>query len=200
MKRIIIVCYLLCLCCQIHSQSIKCSVSDSMNIASRVKADNVLCLFDSIPGEVLLYSIMDKEYYLIFKTKDSYKEYYVLTHNENKTEIKTVASIFNYDIDTKYSKKGFPKKQRRYMKLMKLQRKAVMNGFETGNYPSGYRTTFPNTTSLGESFSYFVMKDSNGNRHGECRFYGIMTPCPIDVNLWLYFNNQIISQNSRLHL
>lgn len=51
--------------------------SDSTAMVSRAKADAVLQHFDTIQVPKLLYSLDNKDFYLIIKDTLCYKEYYV---------------------------------------------------------------------------------------------------------------------------
>ena len=50
-----------------------------MALVSRIKADIVLSKFDTIYGKKMLYSLQNREYYIIIQTGDYYDEYVVKT-------------------------------------------------------------------------------------------------------------------------
>ncbi len=66
MKKVIILFLVLCssFC---WAQSSWKKMSDSLAMLSRAKADKVLIYFDTLKSPKLLYSVLDKNYYVLIK-------------------------------------------------------------------------------------------------------------------------------------
>lgn len=67
MKKIATIFLTLCIASLVYAQSDWKAILDSLALESRAKADIVLSKFDTISGEKILYSLQDRDYYLIFK-------------------------------------------------------------------------------------------------------------------------------------
>ncbi len=58
---------------------------NSLLMESRIKADRVLGQFKKVhPKDVLLYSTLDKSYYVLIKANNQYQEYYITTNKNGK--------------------------------------------------------------------------------------------------------------------
>ncbi|MDM1362568.1 hypothetical protein [Myroides marinus] len=77
MKKAYSIILILCFSFVCKAQNERETVSDTMAMVSRNKADAILKHFDTIESPKILYSLEDKYYYLIIKDTPCYKEYYV---------------------------------------------------------------------------------------------------------------------------
>lgn len=108
---------------------------------SREKADKVLRLFDTIHAPKLLYSIEDKHYLVIIKIDQSFSEYYVkMTSNSNISDVRLLDNIEG-------------------------KSELLIRAFDFEKYSS--ELIFDNRGIISVK-KYFVIKDENGNRYGEC--------------------------------
>ena len=114
MKRIVITCFALfwiSLCYAQHDLKI---ISDSLAIASRAKADIILSKFDTIVGKKILYSLLDKDYYIIIQDNDNYREYFVSTDSlTNVIYVKKIDTNRDKEIVELKAKRFLPKKKRK---------------------------------------------------------------------------------------
>lgn len=146
MKTIFIFLLILSNCTSCHAQKEMKELdekSKSFFIAmqSREKADKVLRHFDTILAPKLLYSIDDIHYLVIIKIDQSFSEYYIkLTSNSNISDVRL---------------------------LDKIERKSelLFRAFDFEKYSS--ELIFDNRGIISVK-KYFVIKDENGNRYGEC--------------------------------
>jgi hypothetical protein len=117
------------------------SRSFSLAMQSREKADKVLRLFDTIHAPKLLYSIEDKHYLVIMKIDQSFSEYYVkMTSNSNISDVRLLNSNEEKSV-------------------------ILIRAFDFEKYSS--ELIFDNRGIISVK-KYFVVKDENGNRYGEC--------------------------------
>ncbi|MBS4012385.1 MAG: hypothetical protein KGZ97_01320 [Bacteroidetes bacterium] len=131
----------------------------SFNLAmqSRASADTVLQLFDTAALK-LLYSIDDKNYWIITKESKNFKEYYVrLDSCSNILENK---SLGNYKGDLNL----------------------VIEAFNIGKYNS---ELIFDSRGIISAKKYFVIKDKDGKRYAECSVLSLPF-VHIDENLDMY--------------
>lgn len=151
-------------------------VSDSLAMVSRAKADEVLMYFDTLKSSKLLYSILDKDYYVLVKDEEKkYKEYYITTDSLGKiTEV-------------------------RFLERTKRENKELsqLNPFELQKYCSGFIIKMPDAEYVRGPSSYFVVKDESGERHGEFCLSTFTLPIPIDGKLYGYLVRRLSEQMSK---
>jgi predicted nucleic-acid-binding Zn-ribbon protein len=147
--------------------------SDSLAIVSRAKADMVLNKFDTIKGMKLLYSLKDKDYYVVIKDDCNYKEFYVLVDSSDRVI------------------------EMRILKSKKEDRKLFSQAFELSKYHSNFITRMPNATYVRGEPSYFTIKDQMGKRYGEYSLSSLTLPNPIDGDLYGYLFRRIIEQSTK---
>jgi hypothetical protein len=166
--------------------------SDSLALISRTKADIVLSHFDSIYSPKILYSLLDKNYYVIIKKNNNYKEYYISTDSiSNIINFKEVIKNHN----TKNSKQFISNKKKiKALKRIEEEQKTIKDAFELSKYHTNLITCVPEATYISGVPSYFVIKDENGKRYGEYSLSSITTPSPINPNLWVYLLKSITEQ------
>lgn len=148
-------------------------MSNSLAIISRVKADTVLSKIGVIHGTKLLYSLRDRDYYLIIKVDNCYREYYISTDSlGNLTEMRT-------------------------LKSRNKDRKLMSQAFELNKYHSGFITKMANATYLRGEPSYFTVKDETGKRYGEYSLFSLTLPSPIDGGLYAYLLRRTIEESAK---
>lgn len=185
MKRIVTIYFILGIVFLSYAQNDWKAISDSLALESRAKADIVLSKFDTISGEKILYSLQDRDYYLIFKQDSCFKEYVVKVDGVcNILSIKEVEK--DKEIELLKSKKFLSRGSRKHLKRLLEERQMVKDAFDTSQYSPEFRTFMPNATYVAGVPSYFVMKDENDKRYGEYSLSSITTPCPINPDLWAY--------------
>lgn len=185
MKKIATICFTLCITCFCYAQSDWKETSDSLALESRVKADIVLSKFDTISGKKILYSLLNRDYYIIFQLDNYYKEYVVRIDSIcNILDIKEVGN--DKEIEKLKAKKFLPKSKRKLLKQLEENKQIISDAFNTNQYSTKLTTSLPNATYIAGVPSYFVMKDENNKRYGEYSLSSIITPCPINPNLWAY--------------
>lgn len=185
MKKIVAICLTLCSACLSYAQSDWKSISDSLALESRAKADILLSKFDTISGEKILYSLQDRDYYLIFKQDSCFKEYAVKVDDVcNILSIKEVEK--DKEIEELKAKRFLSRGSRKQLKRLLEERQMVKDAFDASQYSPEFRTSMPNATYVAGVPSYFVMKDENDKRYGEYSLSSITTPCPINPDLWAY--------------
>lgn len=185
------ICFIFLLCCSSYciAQNKWKEISDSLKIVSRDKAEIVLSHFDTIPGRKMLYSLLDKDYYIIISSKDStYREFYVSTDslfviNEFR-EINTHLTNRNY-------KSKF--KKRKELKRLKEECETIIKAFHICDCKSDSIYKGEATYISGVS-SYFILIDENKKKCQEHRFYSFTSPPPIDPHLLIYFLRQFSIQ------
>jgi hypothetical protein len=185
MKRIVTICFILGIVFLSYAQNDWKAISDSLALESRAKADIVLSKFDTISGEKILYSLQDRDYYLIFKQDSCYKEYVVKVDSVcNILSIKEVEK--DKEKEELKAKRFLSRGSRKQLKRLLEERQIVKDAFDTSQYSSEFRTSMPNATYVAGVPSYFVMKDENDKRYGEYSLSSITIPCPINPDLWAY--------------
>ena len=185
MKRIVTICFILGIVFLSYAQSDWKAKSDSLALESRAKADIVLSKFDTISGEKILYSLQDRDYYLIFKQDSCFKESVVKVDGVcNILSIKEVEK--DKEIKELKAKRFLSRGSRKQLKRLLEERQIVKDAFDMSQYSPEFRTSMPNATYVAGVPSYFVMKDENDKRHGEYSLSSITTLCPINPNLWAY--------------
>jgi hypothetical protein len=154
-------------------QAQKPETSDTSAIISRKKADAVLSYFDTIQGTKLLYSMRDKDYYVIIQENYCCKEYYVsIDSSGTLNEIRTLQSS-------------------------KKEKGILLKAFDLNNYHAGLVTRVPDATYVRGEPSYFVIKDENGKRYGEYSLSSLTLPLPINGKLYGYLFRRTIEQASQ---
>ena len=107
---------------------------------SRAKADIVLSKFDAISGEKILYSLQDRDYYLIFKQDSCYKEYVVKVDGVcNILSIKEVEK--DKEIEELKAKRFLSRGSRKQLKRLLEERQIVKNAFDTSRYSPEFMTS-----------------------------------------------------------
>ena len=152
--------------------------SDSLALVSRNKADMVLSHFDSINSTKMLYSLSGKNYYVIVKNTDKYKEYYIYT------------DIYGNVLQFKEIEK-LPKKKQTKKKLQRIELDTVSlnKAFDINRNNTDFTTNNQEASDKKYDWSghsYFVVKDKNGNRYGECCQSAFTKPLWIEKNLHVY--------------
>ena len=169
MKKIVTIYFALCITCFCYAQRYWKAASDSLALESRVKADIVLSKFDTISGKKILYSLLNKNYYIIIQSDNHYKEY-VLSIDSicNVVAIKEVGN--DKEIEELKLKKFLSKSQRELLKRLKEEKQIIREAFNTNQYSTELITSWSNATYVAGVPSYFVMKDENNTRYGEYSF------------------------------
>jgi hypothetical protein len=188
MRIIVAFCLLINTACFCYSQSKWESVSDSLGLESREKADLVLSKFDTMPGRKILYSLQNRDYLVVFNHNDCYKEYVLKVDS-----LCNVLAIKEIDIDegiVKTKAKCFFKKRMLSRRLLE-DRQILMKAFDESQYCTEFITSMPNASWVAGIPSYFVMKDENDNRYGEYSLSSITAPCPISPALWAFLIREL---------
>lgn len=153
-----------------------CSCSQSMNeedIISREKADNIIRkkLEKETNGRnYVLFSIANSNYIVIVENKDNYSEYFI--KNSSDVVIGTT-----YDKQDKLFEKMFN---------TSIYKKEFIT-FESSFFkPKGYEMSSGNIT-------YFVFKDKNRKRYGECRLSVLIKPNPIDSEIYVFLSKKLLN-------
>ena len=188
MRIIAAFCLLINTACFCYSQSKWESVSDSLGLESREKADLVLSKFDTMPGRKILYSLQNRDYLVIINQNDCYKEYVLKVDS-----LCNVLAIKEIDIDERIVKtkaKCFLKNRKLSRRLLE-DRQILMKAFDESQYCTEFITSMPNASWVAGIPSYFVMKDENDNRYGEYSLSSITAPCPISPALWAFLIREL---------
>jgi hypothetical protein len=166
---------------------------DSLVLVQRNKADIVLSHFDTIQGKKLLYSIQDKNYYIIIQKDNEYKEFYVTIDSIcNIINLKEVENSNELKIkQTKYSNR----EKRKIVKQIQQDIKIINEAFDLNQYHIGYITRLGNTKWTAGVPSYFVITDVDGRRYGEYSLSSLTLPIPIDTNLYIYLIKSLSEQS-----
>lgn len=166
MKKVLILLLLLC-CISV------CVAQNEQDIQSRERADNLLSRFDSIQSSKILFSISNRHYYLAYKHKCGYKEYY-LKVNEN----------------------GQIKEQRQ-LKTTRSDRKLLDEAFDLTKYHRNFITRIDDPKANQGNSSYFVIKDKTGIRYGEYSLSVITAPIPINGEVYKHVVSKLITEVGR---
>lgn len=148
---------------------------DSMGRVSRSKADKVLQHFDTIAAPKLLYSLDNKDFYVIIKSNPCYQEYYVCLDS-----LGGIDKIRLVKAETKTKKNR--KQQEQYRQLLSEAEPI----FDLSKYSTDFITKMPDAKYTSGRYSYFVVKDIEGKRYGEYRLSAVTSPSPINTSLWTY--------------
>lgn len=175
MKTAYLIILMVCFSLVCKAQSNWEKLPDSLAMNSRAKADKVLRHFDTMQVPKILYSIEDKYYYLIIKDTPCYKEYYVAL--DSLGEIDKIRLV-KAEIKTRKQRR----QQEQYRKLL-TEAEPI---FDLSKYQTDLITKVPGAKMVSGKPSYFVLKDIDGNRHGEYSLSAATAPSPINTNLWAY--------------
>lgn len=189
MKRILLFVVLITNCCLSYSQ--RETVLDSLAMESRKKADYVLSQIDSSANKAILYSLEDRDYYVIIQRDNGFQEWAVSTDGFYSILDERVIDK-EKEIAFLKAKKRLSSKEKKQLSRLESDREALNNAFDTSMYCSGLRTTIPDVTHVMGPPSYFVMKDQDGNRYGEYYLSFFIAPCPINPGLYAYLIRSII--------
>jgi len=153
--------------------------SDSLALVSRNKADMVLSHIDTANTN-MLYSLSNQYYYVIAKSTNTYKEYYIYTD--------TLGNILQFQEIEKQSTRKQAKKR---LKQIELDTVSLNKAFDVDRYNADFITITNNQNTPDAKYdwsvpSYFVIKDKNGKRYGECYISAFDTPLLIDSNIHAY--------------
>ncbi len=196
MKRRIVLYICLCVVTLCLAQQDYKHMSDSLTLISRAKADMVLSHFDTIVGKKILYSVYDKDYYIIILTGTKLYEYIVSTDSAGN-----IAKLKELDneklICDLLAKKYLSMKERRVFKRLAKGREIVIKAFDLRKYlvDLSADTYLPPTKITLETPQYFVLKDSENNRYVEDRFFSPGTSF-IDLTLWGYLSRELFTPTS----
>lgn len=157
------------------------NIRDSLLRVSRAKADFVLSAFDSLGGSKMLFSVLDREFYVIIRSKVRIYEYYVWA--EDSTSIDFIAEIdHNEEINALKQKKHLTRREKGYLKRLEDNVQTVINGFNTKvALPPDEEITWGSGPP-----SYFVLKDVNNKVLGDYRSELTVVPTPINGDLLIY--------------
>lgn len=171
-KLILIFCFLpILFSCQAQDKKWTSNWADSVGLASREVVDELLAKVDSINGVKIIYTLDNKDVYLIAGSEYEYKEYYI-SLNENQ-EIQEIRSL-NESSEKELLKKAFDLKQ----------------------YHSDFITSMPNAKYVRGKPSYFVVIDTNGKRHGEFALSSLTVPNPLDGDFYGYLTRRLSEEMS----
>jgi len=132
---------------------------DPVSLESREKANIVLKSFASQgASETLLYSLRDKDFLVILKNGEDYKEYYT-------------------------SLDGDIVGDKRLLKIKKSDQKLIAEAFNLDQYHRNFITKMPDAKYVRGKKSYFAVKDNKGKRYGEYSLASLTLPLPIDGSL-----------------
>lgn len=186
MKTAYSIILILCFSLVCKAQNERETVSDTMAMVSRAKADTVLKYFDTIEAPKILYSLEDKYYYLIIKDTPCYKEYYVALDSLSR-----ISKILPIKVEEKNRKQR--KQQEQYRKLLSEAEPI----FDLSKYHTNLITRIPDAKMVAGKPSYFVVKDIDGKRYGEYSLSSVTAPLPINTNLWAYLVRKLSDEVAR---
>lgn len=172
-----------------HAQSGFLDKTDSLALESRFKADVVLSTFDTLSGKKLLYSELDRDYYIIIQQDNCFKEYVVTI--DDCCYLSFVEVENDKELDLLKKEKHLPRNKRRRLKELLRSRQILKDGFNTDQYSKGFIISIPNASIVEGVPSYFVIKDENNQRFGEYSLSSITSPSPINPQLWAYLVRQL---------
>lgn len=134
---------------------------DSTSLESRMLADKIFKNFDSISpkSKKILYSLDNKDFYVIINLQNNYQEYYVFFDN-NKKNMKS-----------------------RVLTTDEKEKNILIKSFDLDKYHTNFITKMPNANYVRGKNSYFVIKDKKGKRYGEYCLSSLTLPLPIDSEL-----------------
>lgn len=175
MKAAYSIILMLCFSLVCKAQEDRGNIADSMAMVSRTKADKVLQHFDTIIAPKLLYSLDNKDFYVIIKSNPCYQEYYVALDSLGRID-----KMRPVKAETKTRKQR--KQQEQYRQLLSEAEPI----FDLTKYHTDFITKMPDTKYTSGRYSYFVLKDIDDKRYGEYRLSAVTSPLPINASLWAY--------------
>lgn len=182
--------FAICVAWSCYSQNERSSISDSLGLASRVKADIVLSKIDTTSRRKILYSLLDMNYLIIIKQDCRHKEYVLQV--DSVCNILVIKEINDDDIIEKLkAKKYLSRSSKKHLNRLLEDKRIIEEAFNTSQYKAGFITSMPNATWIAGVPSYFVMKDENNQRCGEYSLSSITIPCPINPSLWAYLSRKL---------
>ena len=185
MKQYLFVCLLFFISYLCFAQGDWKSQSDSMALQSRYKADSVLSYFDTLSGKKMLYSLQDRDYFIIVQNENQYKSY-ILSINNNYSIIRVKEVDNNLEYERLLEQKFLSWKKRKRLKQMQEERQAIRDAFKLDDNPKPYIISFPQADYVAGVPSYFVIKDERNIRYCEYCFASLTAPCPINPVLYAY--------------
>ncbi len=189
MKKNFCFLFLFCCSCCCIAQDRWEEISDSLKLVSRNKAEIILSHFDTIPEKKMLYSLLDKDYYIIISNKDTiYREFYIST--DSLFVINEFREINTHLTSKKYKSKF---KKRKELKRLKEEYEAIIKAFHSCDCKSDSIYKDEATYISGIS-SYFLLIDKNKKICQEHQFYSLTLPPPINPNLWIYLLRGLSTQ------
>jgi len=186
MKAAYSIILMLCFPLVCKAQEDRGNIADSMAMVSRTKADKVLQHFDTIIAPKLLYSLDNKDFYVIIKSNPCYQEYYVALDSLGRTD-----KIRPVKAETKTRKQR--KQQEQYRQLLSEAEPI----FDLSKYHKEFITTVPDAKMVAGKPSYFVVKDIDGKRYGEYSLSSLTAPLPINIYLWAYLFRKLLDEVAR---
>jgi len=136
-------------------------VNDSICLSCREKADFILKQFDDIIFPKILYSLDNRDFYVIIKKDSRILEYYISI--DKNDEIK-----------------------KRILKTKNKDKEYLLNVFDFKNYHKGFITKSKDAKYVRGKLSYFVLMDVYNKRFGEYCLSSFTLPIPIDGELFAY--------------
>lgn len=171
--KIVCLIFILLNCSDIYSSQTIGEQLDSIALISRERAEVVLSSFDYPNSYKLLYSINDRDFWVIIKKESLFKEYYVRL--DECDEILFSRSVKN-------RRKDF---------------KLLTRAFELEMYHLNFITSLPDAKFIHGHPSYFVIIDSDGTRYGEYSLSSLTIPTPIDADVYFYLTRRLIEQKNK---
>ncbi len=186
MKTVYSIILILCFSFVCKAQNDWETVSFTMAMASRNKADVLLKHFDTIEAPKILFSLEDKYYYLIIKGAPCYKQYYVVLDS-----LGLIDKMVPIKVEEKNRKQR--KQQEQYRKLLSEAEPI----FDLSKYHTNLITQIPDAKMVAGKLSYFVVKDIDAKRYGEYSLSAVTAPLPINTNLWAYLVRKLSDEIAR---
>lgn len=159
-------------CSDIYSSQTIGEQLDSVALISRERADVVLSSFNYPSSYKLLYSINDRDFWVIVKKETLFKEYYVRLDESDEI-------LFTRPV----------KSRRKDFNLL-------TRAFALEMYHSNFITSLPDAKFIHGHPSYFVIKDCNGTRYGEYSLSSLTLPTPINTDVYLYLIRRLTEQRN----
>ena len=130
MRKLATVCLSLFFICLLNAQSDRKVGNDSTILGSRIKANVVLSKLDTIFGKKILYSLLDRDYYIIIQTGEHYNEY--IARIDRLCSITTFKKVENdKDFERLKAKKALTRKERKRLKQLVEDRQTISDAFNT---------------------------------------------------------------------
>jgi len=147
-------------------------VNDSISLSYREKADLILKQFDDIIFPKILYSLDNKDFYVIIKKDSCILEYYISINKNDKINKKRILKTENKD------------------------KEYLLKVFDFNNYHKEFITKSKDAKYVRGKLSYFVLMDAYNRRFGEYCLSSFTLPIPIDGKLFAYLikhlSNEIV--------